>query len=38
MGFGSWVNVGEAGIDAAGWNLEAGTPNWSKKSSSVELR
>jgi len=39
------VNVGEVriwihrtGIDAGGSKLEAETPNWTKKSSSVELR
>jgi len=37
-GFRCSVNVGDAGIDAGGSKLEAETPNWTKKSSSVELR
>lgn len=38
MSFRGWFNVGEAGIDAGGWKLEAVGPNWVNKSSSVDFR
>jgi hypothetical protein len=33
----SSFNVGEAGIDAGGSELEAGTTNWMKKYSRIDL-